>query len=327
VPPFRMPEGPPPVFPVLLERREDMTPDIARFELVAPEGKELPPFAAGAHVDVVIAPEYLRQYSLAGDPADRSKYVIGLLREPQGRGGSALMHRAFHAGRRVFISPPINQFPLKEGATRSYLFAGGIGVTPLLTMAHRLHAIGAAFELHYSAHSRTTAGFLADIDAAPWNDRVALHITDEGGRADFARLLPAYAAGFHLYTCGSARYMDGVYAVAAAKGWPDEALHREYFSVPEPPDYVNHPFMLKLARSGRSIEVPAERSATEVLEEAGIHVEVKCSDGICGTCAVRHLQGEIEHRDYVLSAKEREQKIILCCSRARTPNGKIVVDL
>ena len=326
-PPFRMPEGPPPVFPALLARRADMTPDIARFELVALEGQTLPAFAAGAHVEVVIAPEYLRQYSLAGDPADASKYVLGVLREAQGRGGSALMHRAFREGRRVFISPPINHFPLEERARRSLLFGGGIGVTPLLSMAHRLHAIGADFELHYSVHSRAQAGFLEDLDAAPWKARVVLHVSDEGVRADFEALVPAYTQGHHLYTCGSARYMDGVIAAAEAKGWPEEALHKEYFSVPEPPDYVNHPFVLRLARSGRTIEVPAARSATEVLEDAGIHVEVKCSDGICGTCAVRHLAGEIEHRDYVLSAKERETRMILCCSRAKLPGGEIVVDL
>ncbi len=326
-PPFRMPDGPPPVFPVLLKAREDMTPDSARYEFVALEGKTLPRFEAGAHIDVVIAPEYLRQYSLAGDPADASKYVLGLLREAHGRGGSALMHRAFHPGRRVFISPPINQFPLDEGAQKSFLFGGGIGVTPLLTMAHRLHAIDGDFDFHYSAHSRGAASFVADIDAAPWKERVTLHVTDEGSRADFAQLIPAYAEGFHLYTCGAARYMDGIYAVAAARGWPEAALHKEYFSVPEPPDYVNHPFMLKLAKRGRTIEVPAERSATEVLEDAGIHVEVKCADGICGTCAVPHLSGAIEHRDYVLSAKQRETKMILCCSRAAQPGGEIVVDL
>jgi len=326
-PPFRMPDGPPPVFPALLARREDMTPDIARFELVAPDGQTLPRFEAGAHVDVVIAPEYLRQYSLAGDPADGTKYVLGVLREARGRGGSALMHRAFRAGRRVFISPPINHFPLEESARRCLLFGGGIGVTPLLSMAHRLHAIEAEFELHYSVHSRAQAGFLTDLDAAPWKERVVLHVSDEGGRADFEILVPAYAEGYHLYSCGSPRYMDAVTAAAVSKGWPEEALHTEYFSVPEPPDYENHAFVLKLARSGRKIGVPAERSATEVLEDAGVHVEVKCSDGICGTCAVRHLAGEIEHRDYVLSAKERETRMILCCSRAKLPGGEIVVDL
>jgi reductive dehalogenase len=327
VPQFRVPDGPPPVFPLVLERREDMTPDIARFELVAPEGSELPPFEAGAHVDVVVAPEYLRQYSLAGDPADRGKYVLGVQAEAHGRGGSKLMHRAFREGRRVFVSRPIQQFPLEENASKAFLFAGGIGVTPLLTMAHRLHALGREFELHYSVRRRGEAGFLADIGAAPWRERVILHVTEEGTRADFATLVPAWAPGSHLYACGAGRYMDGVFEAAQGKGWPEEALHKEYFSVPEPPDYVNHRFVLRLARRGRSVEVPAERSATDVLAELGIVVDTKCSDGICGVCATPYTGGEVEHRDYVLSAKERERKVTLCCSRAKAPGGEITVDL
>jgi reductive dehalogenase len=327
VPQFRVPEGPPPVFPVILRRREDPAADLARFEFAAPEGAELPPFAAGAHVDVVVAPEYLRQYSLAGDPADRTKYVLGVQAEPHGRGGSKLMLRAFREGRRVFVSPPRNHFPLAEDAARTFLFGGGIGVTPLIAMAHRLHALGRPFELHYSVRRRAEAGFVRDIDPAPWRARATLHVTEEGTRADLERLVPAYAAGLHLYTCGGARYMDAVFGAAQARGWPEAALHKEYFSVPEPPDYVNHPFVLRLAKRGRSIAVPAERSATDVLADAGIVVDTKCSDGICGVCATAYTAGEVEHRDYVLSAKERMHKLTLCCSRAKTAGGEIVVAL
>lgn len=326
-PKFRMPEGEPPVFPVILKRREEMAADIARYEFVAPEGRELPPFEPGAHVDVVIAPEYLREYSLAGDPADRSRYVLGVQREQPGRGGSALMHRAFREGRRVFVSRPRNNFPLEERATRTLLFAGGIGITPLLTMAHRLHALGRDFEFHYSFRRRGEAGFLADLERAPWKDRVRCHVTEEGTRCIFDELIAPYEAGMHLYTCGAARYMDGVYAAAQAKGWPEEALHKEYFSVPEPPDYVNHPFLLKLQKSGKTIEVPPEVSAIEALARAGIMVDTKCSDGICGVCATPYLSGEIEHRDYVLSAKERKAKMIVCCSRAKAQGGEVVLDL
>ncbi|MEZ5889766.1 MAG: PDR/VanB family oxidoreductase [Xanthobacteraceae bacterium] len=290
-PPFRMPEGPPPVFPVVLRKRVDMTPDIARYQFASPDGAELPPFAAGAHVDVVIAPEYQRQYSLAGDPADRASYVLGVLREPEGRGGSALMHRSFREGRRVFISAPHNQFPLEETAAKVFLFAGGIGVTPMLAMAHRLHALKRDFELHYSARSPETAGFVDDLAQAPWRERVTLHFTDRGTRADLERLMPRYRPGFHLYVCGSARYMDAVYAAAAAKGWPDDALHKEYFSAPKAPERVNHSFTLRLAKSGRTVEVPPEMSATEALREVGIVIDTKCSDGICGVCAVPYLSG------------------------------------
>jgi reductive dehalogenase len=327
VPQFQMPEGPSPVFSAIVKRREDMTEDVVRFELVSANGSALPKFDAGAHVDVVIAPEYLRQFSLAGDPADGSRYVLGVQREAKSRGGSALMHRVFREGRRVFISPPRNHFPLAEDAAMSYFFAGGIGVTPLLAMAHRLHALGRAFEFHYSARSRRTAGFLRDLKTAAWRDRVRLHFTDDGSRADLKTLVVPYAAGRHLYTCGSARYMEAAYAEAAAKGWPEEALHKEHFSVPEAPDYVNHAFVLRLAKSGKTIAVPADKRGTDALAEAGIAVDMKCSDGICGTCAAAVLGGHIEHRDHVLSKSERDRKIILCCSRAKEPAGEVVIDL
>lgn len=326
-PPFKLPDGPPPVFPVILKKREDMTADVVRFELASANGAALPQWDAGAHVDVVIAPEYLRQYSLAGDPADDSRYVLGVQREPQGKGGSMLMHRAFREGRRLFISPPRNHFPLDETATRTLMFAGGIGVTPMITMAHRLHALGREFELHYSNRRRADSGFLADLDAAPWRDRVRNYFTEDGTRADLGNVIPLYQPGYHLYTCGSARYMDAVLAEGAAKGWPEEALHKEYFTVPEAPDYVNEPFVLKLAKSGRKFDVPADKRATDVLLEAGIAIDVKCSDGICGVCAVPVVSGDIEHRDHVLSAKEREKKIILCCSRAKTAGGEVVLDM
>ncbi len=256
--------------------------------------------------------------------------MLGVLNEKAGRGGSALMHRAFREGRRVFVSPPRNHFPLVEDATRTLLFAGGIGVTPLIAMAHRLHALGKTFELHYSAASRRSAGFVDDLARAPWHKHVQLHFKDEGRRADLATLLPAHAAGMHLYTCGAPRYMDAVFDTAAAKGWPQHALHREYFSVPETPEWVNHAFTLRLARSGRTLPVPADRSATEVLAEAGVAVITKCSDGLCGTCATPYdaaASDTVEHRDFVLSQTERATRLILCCSRAEQPGGRIVLDL
>ncbi len=332
-PPFRLPEGEPPVFPVRLHRREDMTPELVKFELMAADGQDLPAFEAGAHIDVVIAPEYQRAYSLAGDPADRSRWVLGVQREaPEqgGRGGSALMHRAFRAGRTVFVSKPRNLFALHEDASMSWLFAGGIGITPLLTMAHRLHDLGRPFALHYSAASRAGAGFVADIEAAPWRDQSHFHFSQDGQRADLTRLIPVYSAGQQLYTCGSARYMDAVFAAAADAGWPDEALHREFFSVPEAPPRENHTFTLRLIDSGRELAVPADSSATEVLSAAGFKVEVKCSDGLCGICATAYdpaLSDAIDHRDVVLSVAERRQRVVLCCSRAADPDGVITLRL
>ena len=207
-------EGPAPVFPVIVTKREDLAEDVVRFELSGENGAELPPFEAGAHIDVVVAPEYQRQYSLAGDPADQSKYVLGVLREAEGRGGSLLMYRIFKEGRRIFISEPRNHFPLDESAPFSVLMAGGIGVTPLITMAHRLHALGKDFVLHYSARSEEQCGFAESLRKVPWAEKVFFHFSAESGRADFDDLIPAYRDGFKLYTCGSDRYMDGVFETA-----------------------------------------------------------------------------------------------------------------
>lgn len=328
-PPFKMPDGEPPVFPVILHKREDLTADIARYEFVSEDGSELPAFSAGAHIDVVVAPEYPRQFSLASDPANRSSYMLGVLREAAGRGGSQLMHRAFREGKRVFISKPINHFELNETATKTLLFAGGIGVTPLLTMAHRLHALGREFEFHYSAGSKEQAAFLPDIENAPWAAKAHAYFSADASRADLSTLIPNWQPGWHLYTCGSPRYMDAVFEMADQNAWPEESLHREYFTVPEAPEYVNEPFKIKLARSNTVLDVPVDKTGADVMIDAGYPVEMKCSDGICGVCSAHYDASEsdpVEHRDYVLSKQERSKRIILCSSRCQTSGGTIVID-
>ena len=303
-----------------------MTSEITKYEFRAPDGLPLPDWTAGAHLDVLVAPEYLREYSLSGDPADRSVYQIGVLREAAGRGGSQTLHRIFTPGRRVFVSRPVNHFPLAEDAARSLLMAGGIGVTPMIAFAHRLHALGRDFTLHYCVASRGKAGFLDDLTAAPWAGRVVLHVSDEGTRADLPALLAGYRPGWHVYTCGPDRFMRGVMAAAEAAGFPEDARHFEYFSAPETPDYVNHPFTLRL-RNGREVAVGADEAATDALARAGVLVDVKCADGICGVCQCGVVSGEVEHRDFVLSRAQRETRMILCQSRAKAPGGVVEIDL
>jgi reductive dehalogenase len=316
-----------PVLQVIVSRVEEMSTDVTKYEFRSPDGSDLPEWTAGAHLDIVVAPEFLRQYSMSGDPADRSKYQIGVLREDAGRGGSKLLHRIFTEGRRIFISKPINHFPLEEGAAKSFLMGGGIGVTPMIAMAHRLHALGRPFELHYSISDRAAAGYLPDLAQVPWADRVHVHVSKEGTRADLDQVLAGYQAGYHVYTCGPDRYMQGVLEAAERQGFPEEARHLEYFSVPEVPEYENHPFTLRLRKSGRDLHVPADKSATDVLAEAGIGVDVKCADGICGVCKCDLLSGEVEHRDFVLSKAQRKGAVILCQSRAAQKDGTIEVDL
>ncbi|MES0863097.1 reductive dehalogenase domain-containing protein [Ruegeria sp. SCPT10] len=319
--------GDAPVMRVAVTKVDKMTTDVTKYEFASLDGAPLPGWTAGAHLDVLVAPEFLRQYSMSGNPSDRATYQIGVLREDEGRGGSALLHRIFNEGRKVFISKPINHFELDEMATKTFLMGGGIGITPMIAFAHRLHALGREFELHYSASARDSAGYLEDLATAPWADRVHYHFSDEGTRADLDAILSGYTEGWHVYTCGPDRYMGGVMQAAARQGFPDNARHLEYFSAPEVPEYENHPFRLKLTRSGRVLSVPADKDAAQVLSEAGFHVDVKCSDGICGVCKCGVLAGEIDHRDFVLSAKQRENAMILCQSRAADPDGMIEIDL
>lgn len=318
--------GDEPVLQVVLSEVTPMAQGVSRFRFSKPDGSELPPFEAGAHIDVVVAPEFFRQYSLCSDPAERNYYDVAVLREDAGRGGSALMHRIFEQGRLLFISKPINHFPLDESATLTYLMGGGIGITPMIAMAHRLHAINADFVVHYSVTSRSRAGFLDQLSRQPWSNRVHYHISEEGTRAQLSEILH-YREGAHVYTCGPDAYMQAVVTAATENGFPEAARHLEYFSVPEEPEYENHDFTLQLTKAGLEFQIPADRAATEVLLDAGVHVDVKCSDGLCGVCKCELVSGEVEHRDFVLSQKERETSIILCRSRAADPDGVLKIAL
>lgn len=327
VPQFKMPEGPPPYIPVVVSDVKIMPGFVTRYEFTNLDRSPLPAFEAGAHVDIIIAPEYPRQYSMAGDPADRSKYTFGILKEDSGRGGSKLLHKVFNVGRKVFISPPINHFPLDEKAEYSFLFAGGIGVTPMISMAHRLHKLNREFSLHYSVKSRDCAGFLDELAGMPWVDRVHLHFDEEDSTFDLESLLTNYQPGYKLYTCGPEGYMDWIFSTASKCGWLEEDMRREYFSVPDVGDWDNHEFQFKLTKSGTMLTVGEEENPLDVLLKAGHHIPAKCTEGLCGVCAVPFAGDEVEHRDFVLSAKEREEKIILCCSRAKDPGGVIEVPL
>ena len=320
-------EGESPVLRVVCSKVEHMTPDVTKYEFRSLDGSDLPKWEAGAHLDIVVAPEFLRQYSMSGDPSDRSVYQIGVLREDHGRGGSALMHRIFSEGRRVFVSRPINHFPLTADATKTYLMGGGIGITPMIAMAHSLYKLGQDFEVHYSVPSRGTAGYLEELEAYPWAKDVVLHVSDEDSRADFSRILGSYNPGDHVYTCGPDRYMQSVIEAAEAAGFPDDAKHLEYFSTPEVPEYENHPFTLRLAKSGIDLTVPADKSAAEILIANGFPIDLKCSDGLCGVCVCGLVGGDVEHRDFVLSKSQRETRIITCQSRAADPDGMLEIDL
>ncbi len=316
-----------PVIQAVVSRVETMSHNISKYEFATLDGSRLPAWTTGAHIDVLVAPGMMRQYSMSGNPANRHAYQVAVLREDDGRGGSLLMHRIFTEGRKVFISRPINHFDLNDTSGRSFLMGGGIGVTPMVAFAHTLHSQGRGFELHYSVSTPDDLAFAGDLDKFDWRDHVFTHVSADGGRADLDAIFDGAGGDDHVYACGPDGYMDAVIAAAAAAGIPEENLHREYFSVPEQPDFENFPFELLLRRSGKRIAVTADETASDALIANGYAVDVKCSDGLCGVCKCGVVGGAVEHRDFVLSERQREDMIILCQSRAAEKDGVVELDL
>lgn len=301
---------------------------ILGLELVAADGAPLPPFEAGAHIDLHLPNGLIRQYSLCNDPRERHRYRIAVLRDAASRGGSQAVHELLRIGQRLNISAPRNLFALDEQAPRSLLLAGGIGITPLLSMAWRLHALGADFALHQCVRSAKLAAFAERLASAPFAARTHLHRDDgdAGQKLDLPALLAAEPAGSQLYVCGPNGFMEYVLDTARAHGWAEERLHREYFAAPEA-ESGGGAFTLRIASSGLELLVPEDRTALEVLEDAGFDIPVSCGQGICGTCLTRVVDGQPEHRDLFLSDEEkaRNDQFTPCCSRARS--ACLVLDL
>ncbi len=304
------------------------TAEIVTLDLAPADARPLPDFTAGAHIDIEPAPGLSRQYSLCAPRSAAGCYRIGVLRDPASRGGSVAVH-GLAVGQRVRISEPRNHFPLAPGPHQSLLLAGGIGVTPLLCMAEQLHRDGADFSLHYRARSPAHAAFLPLLREAAFADRVALHFDDGDPRRelDIDAVLAAAAPGAHVYVCGPGGFIAWVLDAAARAGWPETRLHREYFKAPGQPAATGRPFQIRLARSGRLLEVSPDRSIVDVLRRHGVAVPVSCESGVCGTCLTGVLQGLPDHRDVYLTdaEKARNDQILPCCSRSRS--ALLVLDL
>jgi vanillate O-demethylase ferredoxin subunit len=302
--------------------------DVCAFELAAADGGRLPPFSAGAHIDVELGPGLVRQYSLCDPPQGQGRYLIAVLREPQSRGGSAAWHERVQIGDRLRISEPKNHFALVADARRSILLAGGIGVTPILTMAERLNQAGAPFVLHYAARSAARMAFRERLAASPFAPEVHLHLDDGAAaqRLDLDAVIGAPEEDVHLYVCGPGGLIEAALGLARARGWPEHQLHREFFSgVIEAAD--QGAFQVKIASTGRIYAVPADRPITAVLAEQGVYIPVSCQQGVCGTCLTSVLAGAPDHRDLYLTPDEQaaNDQILPCCSRSRTP--LLVLDL
>ncbi|WP_042698267.1 PDR/VanB family oxidoreductase [Azospirillum sp. B506] len=296
-------------------------------DLVDRTGRPLPPFEAGAHVDLHLAPGLVRQYSLCGDPADRNRYQLGILRDPASRGGSVAAHEGLQEGTEVAVGLPRNLFPLATDAAHSLLIGGGIGITPMIAMAHTLTASGGSFELHYCGRSRDACAFLDELAAAAFRDRAALHLDDgpAGQRLDLPALLGSAAAGTHLYVCGPTGFMDWVIGEAIRLGLPADRIHREYFQAEAAT--AGGSFEVVAQRSGKSVRVAEDETIVQALGRIGIKVQMSCEQGVCGTCLCTVLEGTPDHRDVFLTDEEKadNDQILLCCSRARTDT--LVLDI
>ncbi len=314
---------------VRVARKAQEALDIVTLELVASDGRALPAFSAGSHVDVQLPGGITRQYSLCNDPKETHRYLIGVLRDPASRGGSLAVHDSLKEGDVLQISAPRNHFPLAHEAKKHLLLAGGIGVTPILCMAERLAITGAAFEMHYATRAPERTAFRARIAASSFADRVHFHHDngDAAQKLDLKALLANPQAGTHLYICGPKGYMDAVLGTARAAGWPESQLHYEFFGAEVAKSDSDAGFEIKLASSGRIIMVPKDQTVTQALAAAGVEVMVSCEQGVCGTCLTRVLEGVPDHKDSYLTPEEQaaNDQFTPCCSRSKTP--QLVLDL
>ena len=314
---------------VEVSARRELAEGTAGYELVAATGGVLPPFEAGSHIDVHLPGGLVRQYSLHDLPSEPARYRIGVLREPQSRGGSARLVDEVKVGDALEISAPRNHFALAGSAGRSILLAGGIGITPILCMAEQLAQDGRSFELHYCGRTIRRMAFIERLQASSYADKVHVHVDDgpQQQMLNAAAVIGAPHPETHLYVCGPAGFMDYVLKVARDLGWREPQLHREYFAAAPIDHSADGPFEIELKSSGKVILIDADKSAAEALREAGTAIAVSCEQGVCGTCVTRVLAGLPDHRDLYLTDAEHEQNDCFtpCCSRARTP--RLVLDL
>jgi ferredoxin-NADP reductase len=290
---------------------------VVSLTLRTPDGRPLPPWTAGAHIDLLVDGDLNRQYSLCGDPADRGAWQIAVLREPQGRGGSAYVHDRLPEGAAVRVRGPRNNFPLRPAA-RHLFIAGGVGITPILPMVRAAEAAGTDWRLLYGGRTRTSMSFLDRLE--PHGDRVLVRPQDEYGLLDLAAFLGPPVEGTLVHACGPEPLLRAVQERCA--GWPPGTLGVERFApVRAAEDRPAEAFDVVLAHAGLTLTVPPDRSVLEVVEAAGVAVASSCREGTCGTCETDVIEGTPDHRDSLLSDDERAagDTMLICVSRSRGP--------
>ncbi|MGH3949193.1 MAG: PDR/VanB family oxidoreductase [Pseudonocardiaceae bacterium] len=292
--------------------------------LVDPAGRPLPEWAPGAHIDLTLRNTLVRQYSLCGDPADNTRYLVAVLREQAALGGSEFVHEGLRPGHRLQVVGPRNNFELVE-ANRYVFIAGGIGITPILAMIKSMEAAGADWHLHYGGRRRDSMAFLDEL--AEYGDRVSVVAEDEQGMLDLDTILAEYMPGTVVYCCGPEPLLNAVERRTA--GWPEGSLRIERFKAKtrDAPETGERPLEIVCQRSGCIVNVPTDCSLLDALEAAGVSVPNSCRDGICGSCETKVLDGVPDHRDSVLSGAEQAagNTMMVCVSRAKS--DRLFLDL
>jgi phthalate 4,5-dioxygenase reductase component len=313
-----------PMVPLRVTRNDRIADGIHLLEFRDPGGKPLPEFSAGAHINVRVPNGLLRKYSLCNDPVERDRYQIAVKREAQGRGGSCNLIDKVKAGDELMVAAPVNDFKLPPRAQDLLFIAGGIGITPIMAMIKQVQAEGKRFRLFYCTRSPEMTAFMDELSAPELAGKVTIH-HDQGDPSCSLDLKPILAERRnreHLYCCGPRPLMEAVRAMA--DHWSSTAVHFEAFSEAETHKPGDKPFRVRLARSGKVVEVPVTKTILEVLRDNGLEVPSSCETGTCGTCRTKMLAGEADHRDLVLAEHERSDHIMICVSRARS--DEITID-
>ncbi|MEN0134695.1 MAG: PDR/VanB family oxidoreductase [Rhodococcus sp. (in: high G+C Gram-positive bacteria)] len=293
---------------------------ITSYELAHPDGGELPGWEPGAHVDVHLPSGTIRQYSLCGDPGDTTRYRIAVLELPAGRGGSVEVHRELRPGRLIQIGVPRSNFALAE-ADRYVFVAGGIGITPMLPMIREVQRRGRTWELVYGARTAGHFAFVSELDASA----VQLVPQDTHGHLDLSSVVES-ASGAAVYCCGPTPLMDALVDRMSQAGRGGD-LYLERFAAAAPAAGSSGEFEVELARSEKVVSVRPDQTVLDAVRDAGIDHPSSCEMGICGSCEVKVLGGDVDHRDDLLTESERAQcnSMMICVSRAR--GARLVLDL
>jgi vanillate monooxygenase ferredoxin subunit len=288
--------------PVIVAKKTNEAHNMVSFELADPNGAELPAFSAGSHIDVTIPGGLVRQYSLCNSPSERNRYVIGVWNDGNSRGGSKALHAQVNEGDTLQVGLPRNRFRVPRSTKRAILLARGIGVTPILSIADYLKSQNIPFELHYVYAMMSPGSFDGMIKDSK------------------------FAENTQLFICGADWWQDPILKTAAQKGWAEERIHVERFTAKVPAAILDKVFDVKIASTGIVYKVPGDKTVTAFLEEQGVKIPTSCEQGMCGTCRIKVLEGDVDHRDKRLSPQQKDEGFFLACV-SRAKSDLLVLDL